>query len=71
MRFWKWLDGKKRTIAEIYWFLSGTIILIWVPQGLTGVPLKIQLSIGAIFSFIGLGHAVFKKGISEKGELKK
>lgn len=58
--FWNWLDGKKTILAELYWFISGTIVLIWVPSGLTGTPLKIQLSIGAFLTFLGLGHKMLK-----------
>lgn len=66
-RFWNWLNGKKMVIAELYWFLSGTLIFIWFPEGLTGVPLKVQLSIGGVLTFAGLGHKMFKKAMHDGG----
>lgn len=65
-KIWNWLNGKKTVIAELYWFVCGTIILIWFPDGLTGTPLKIQLTVGAFLSFAGLGHKAFKKVVAEK-----
>lgn len=66
LKLWNWLDGKKTVIAEFYWFVSGTIIMIWFPDGLTGTPLKIQLSVGAFLTFLGLGHKALKKTIAGK-----
>lgn len=63
--FWKFLDGKKTIIAEFYWFATSTLVLIWCPNGLSGTPLKVQLSIGAILTFLGLGHKVVKKVYSQ------
>ena len=59
-KLWNWLDGKKRTIALIYWTMwIPAMTLIWP----TTIPHKVALwsgLAGLMFSFIGLGHAMYK-----------
>jgi hypothetical protein len=66
MKLWNWFNGKKTIIAEFYWTALAGIILIWFPSGLPPVPNKVYLSVGIIFTFIGLGHKAFKATIATK-----
>lgn len=67
-KFWKFINGKKTVIAELYWFITGTVIFIWFPEGLTGTPLKVQLSLGAFLTFVGLGHKMMKRAVASKDD---
>ena len=58
---WKWADGKKRTIALIYWSLAMPAIAIIWPDHAPPLMTKIVELIGLLFSFLGLGHAVVKQ----------
>lgn len=60
-KIWQYLNGKKLIIADFYWGTSGALLLIWFPDGLPSTPNKIYLSIGLLFTFIGLGHKAIKK----------
>jgi hypothetical protein len=66
MKFWNWLNGKKTVFAEFYWGVSGTILLVWFPNGLPDVTNKVYLSIGIFLTFIGLGHKAFKATFAAK-----
>lgn len=58
---WKWADGKKRTIALIYWSLAMPAIAIIWPDQAPPVVAKIVGLVGLFFSFLGLGHAAVKQ----------
>jgi hypothetical protein len=59
---WVYLDGKKTAIASIYWTISTLVIPIWFPMGLSAdtVLYKLNLSIGTLLTFAGLGHKAYK-----------
>jgi len=60
-KIWAWLDGKKRTIACVYWSAWVPAVAIVWP---TTVPHKIAIIsglAGLVFSLLGLGHAAIKK----------
>jgi hypothetical protein len=66
---WKWLSGKKRTIALIYWtILVPSVTVIWpeqIPQNIT----TLLGVVGLVLSALGLGHATVKqvvKSLSSK-----
>jgi hypothetical protein len=58
---WKLIDGKKTAFAAVFWGIRDLILPIWFPDGLTGMPNKITLTIGAALTIIGLGHKWYKK----------
>lgn len=70
--FWKIINGKKRTIALIYWtILVPSITVIW-PDGYTTafsmVFAKTVTIVGFALSAVGLGHAAIKSGSSKDGD---
>lgn len=64
LKIWSLLNGKKRTIALIYWaVLVPSMTVLW-PHGYTdGFPLvfsKCVTIFGFFLSALGLGHAAVK-----------
>lgn len=59
MKFWTWLSGKKRTIAELYWG-------IWIPvtqlsnMDIPAQVLKWSAVLGVVLTYAGLTHAAIK-----------
>lgn len=64
-KIWKWLNGKKTTIASLYWDIGASIILIWFPAGLPPIANKINLTLGVCLTAAGLGHKTAKKCIKK------
>jgi hypothetical protein len=63
---WKYLSGKKRNIALIYWsLLVPAITIIW-PEGAPPEVGKISSLVGLVLSYLGLGHAAAKKVAANK-----
>lgn len=64
MKLWSWLNGKKRTIASLYWVvLVPSMIVIWpngYPEGFPLIFYKCVTIFGFLLSALGLGHAAFK-----------
>lgn len=64
IKFWKFLDGKKRTIASIYWaVLIPSMLVVWpdgYPQGFPLIFYKFSTIFGLILTSVGLGHAAVK-----------
>lgn len=65
-RAWKYLSGKKRTIALTYWTLLVPATTILWPEGAPDAIDKTSSMIGLILSFIGLGHAAVKSHAATK-----
>lgn len=63
-KFWDVLNGKKRTIALVYWTLFEmlSVLPVMIPEDINAVIVKI----GVMLSALGLGHAAVKKTISVK-----
>lgn len=60
-KIWNWLDGKKTTIACIYWtVVVPGMTVIWPTNPPANVS-KTVMIVGLIFSALGLGHAAIKK----------
>ncbi|MDD5650084.1 MAG: hypothetical protein PHF86_06675 [Candidatus Nanoarchaeia archaeon] len=64
VKLWRLINGRKRTIALIYWsVLIPSIAVIW-PNGCPdGFPLVFSKSVtifGFLLSALGLGHAAVK-----------
>jgi len=57
---WKWLSGKKRTIALGYWTIAVPVVAIWWPTGAPDNIDKIVAVVGVVLSAVGLGHAALK-----------
>jgi len=67
--FWKWLDGKKRTIGLVYWSVTIPVIEIMWPHG--GAPENLDKGVavaGVLLSAIGLGHASMKAAKAGKAK---
>ena len=59
--FWKFLDGRKRTIALIFWtVMIPAEGILWPDQAPPSVAKTIAI-IGLLFSALGLGHAAVKQ----------
>ena len=71
-KFWNWLNGKKRTIALLYWsVLVPSMLVIWpngYPEGFPLIFYKIITIIGFLLSALGLGHAVVKSRVKSSTE---
>ena len=59
-KIWNWFDGKKTTIAVIYWTAISNFIPIWFASGLPSPWDKVNLTIGTMLSVLGLGHKFVK-----------
>lgn len=57
---WKWLNGKKRTIALTYWTVVIPSIAVLWPQGAPDNIDKGAGLLGVLLSALGLGHAAIK-----------
>lgn len=61
-KLWNWFNGKKRTIAEMYWGLWIPIML-FLPSAGVVIPSKVTLwsgIAGLTLTYLGLGHAAVK-----------
>ena len=66
MNIWKWLNGKKTTIAAVYNTAVPLIFQIWFADGVPDMVMKVHLTIGALFTVLGLGHKFVKSQIGVK-----
>jgi hypothetical protein len=64
--FWNWLNGKKRTVALIYWSVVVPAMAVIWPVSPPGSVSKTVTIIGLVLSTIGLGHAAIKTRASGK-----
>jgi hypothetical protein len=73
IKFWKLLDGKKRTIASVYWMiLIPSMLVVWpdgYPQGFPLTFYKCVTILGLILTSIGLGHASVKTFSANKQQV--
>ena len=59
---WKWLDGKKRNFASLYWAVAiPSIFIIWPDDAPAAVEKAIAIT-GLFLTALGYGHAAQKKG---------
>ena len=59
-KLWKFLSGKKRTIALLYWSIGLPAISILWPEGAPAEVYKATSIVGLSLSYLGLGHAAVK-----------
>lgn len=68
IKIWQILNGKKRTIALLYWsVLVPSMMVIWpngFPEGFALIFYKAVTIFGFFLSAVGLGHAAIKKRAS-------
>lgn len=64
-RLWKWLSGKKRTIAEMYWLVMIPGMSVLYPAGAPVELAKAVTLLGLVMTAVGLGHAAVKKATGE------
>jgi hypothetical protein len=58
---WQLLDGRKREIAKLYWFVVAPMVPVFnIP--VESITFKVLALIGAILTGAGWGHAVVKAG---------
>jgi hypothetical protein len=71
-KFWLWLDGKKRDIAGLFCFFTGTLQPIIFPSGLPAPYGKIIACLAAVMLITGWTHAGQKylEELKAKGEQK-
>jgi hypothetical protein len=71
--FWQTLNGKKRTIALLYWsVLVPSMLVIWpngFPEGFALNFYKAVTIFGFLLSALGLGHAAIKKRVSNNQQI--
>jgi hypothetical protein len=66
MGIWNFFDGKKRTIAILYWsIVVPALVIIW-PDHIPAVIAKTSAITGLILSALGLGHAAVKASASKQ-----
>lgn len=58
---WGWLNGKKRTIAEVYWGFAIPAVTLWFDGQPPFEVARIIALVGLALTYIGLGHATVKK----------
>jgi hypothetical protein len=65
---WKWLDGKKRNIALVYWCITVPLMPTWFggKTTLDEVANKVSVTLGIILSAIGMTSAVAKDYANKK-----
>lgn len=68
--FWNWLDGRKRTIALIYWSIVVPCMGVIWPVNAPGAVSKTVTIVGLILSAVGLGHAAIKSRAASNEEAK-
>lgn len=70
LKFWNLINGKKRTIALLYWsVLVPSMLVIWpdgYPEGFPLIFYKIVTIFGFLLSALGLGHAAVKAKAAKK-----
>lgn len=59
-RIWNWLNGKKTTIAAIYWTVMLPLVKIIYENGVPDDVEKILGAIGLVLAYVGLGHKIVK-----------
>lgn len=65
-KIWKFLDGKKSVITAFYTGAGSAIIMVWFPDGLVGIPLKIHLTIGILLGGVSVAHKGIKRNVAKK-----
>lgn len=58
---WKWLNGKKRHLAHVYWTIVIPSSVVIFPDGVPKYTNMVIAVLGIIFTSIGYGHAAIKK----------
>ena len=65
IKIWKWLDGKKRNLSNLYWAVAiPSVFIIWPDQAPVAVEKAIAIT-GLFLSAVGYGHAAQKKGVNQ------
>jgi len=59
-KFMKWFDGKKTALASAYWLFTMQILPVWFPNGTPEDINKALITLGAVLTYIGLGHKAMK-----------
>jgi hypothetical protein len=59
-KFWEYINGRKTTIACVYWSFMVPALAIIYPTGIPSNINKANLIIGLALSALGLGHKVVK-----------
>lgn len=60
MKFWNWLDGKKTIIAAFYNAVTWPSVMIFFDNSPPDMVVKVNMIIGLILMFIGVGHKMIK-----------
>lgn len=60
-RFWKWLSGKKTIIATFYNSVTWPAIMVIAENTPPNWLVKVNIVVGLILTFVGLGHKIIKK----------
>ena len=58
--FWTYLNGKKTTIAALYWGTVMPGLLVLYPAGVPGNVNKWVTLVGLLLTSLGLGHKAAK-----------
>lgn len=59
-QIWTWLNGKKSTIATIYWTIVMPSLTVIYPNGIPSPIDKVTVLIGTLLGALGLGHKLVK-----------
>jgi hypothetical protein len=59
-KVWRWFNGKKRSLALVYWSVVIPALPVVYPTGVPDDVNKIVVVLGIALSALGVGHSVVK-----------